>query len=234
MPTFALVHGAWHGAWFWQRLAPELERRGHEAIAVELPSDDDSAAFSDYVDAVVEATAEAGDDVVVVGHSMGGLTIPLVPEARPVRQLVFVCAMIAKPGASLLEQLDREPEIFTPGFGGAPARDEQERSLWPDREETIRDLYPDCPRELAEWAAERLRPQGRPPNVEPCPLKEWPDVPAAYLLCREDGVINPAWSREAARERLGVEPIEIAGGHTAPLARPAAVAEALIAARQGA
>lgn len=55
MTTFALVHGAWHGAWCWQRLTPELEERGHHVIAVDLPCDDPEAAFEDYADVAAQA-----------------------------------------------------------------------------------------------------------------------------------------------------------------------------------
>ena len=43
MTTFALVHGAWHGAWCWEPVMAELERRGHRAVAVDLPCDDPAA-----------------------------------------------------------------------------------------------------------------------------------------------------------------------------------------------
>jgi pimeloyl-ACP methyl ester carboxylesterase len=228
MTSFALVHGAWHGAWFWEPLAAELEQRGNAAIVVELPSADRSLGAADYAHVIVDAIAELDQPPVVVGHSFGGLTIPLV-AARPVRRLIFLSALIPEPGISLIEQLEREPEIFSPGFDGAPTRDEQERSLWPDPEQAIRAFYPDCPRDVAEWAARRLRPQGRLPNIEPCPLAGWPDVPSTYVLARQDVVINPAWSRRAARERLGVDPIELEGGHSLPLSRPAELAEALTA-----
>jgi pimeloyl-ACP methyl ester carboxylesterase len=232
MTQFALVHGAWHGAWFMEPLAAVLRARGHEAIAIELPSDEPEAGFADYVDVVV-AGCEGLGDVAVVGHSFGGLTIPLVAAARPVSRLVFVCAMIPEPGVSLLEQLEREPGIFAPGFNGAPDHDEQERSLWADPEATARTLYADCPPELGRWAAAQLRPQGRPPNVEPCPLAAWPQVPSSYLLGHDDAVIDPAWSRRAARDRLGVEPMEVEAGHSAPLAHTEAVAEAVLAAMNG-
>ena len=48
MATFGLVHGAWHGAWCWDLLIPELERRGHSAVAMDLPCEDPKASFSDY------------------------------------------------------------------------------------------------------------------------------------------------------------------------------------------
>ena len=78
MTTFALVHGAWHGAACWARVVPELERRGHHAVAMDLPCDDPRAGVREYGDAVLAALHGAGDDVVVVGHSLGGLTIPVV------------------------------------------------------------------------------------------------------------------------------------------------------------
>jgi len=43
MATFGLVHGSWHGGWCWERLIPELEARGHRAVAVDLPAEDPAA-----------------------------------------------------------------------------------------------------------------------------------------------------------------------------------------------
>src|SRR3954470_22180640 len=99
-PTFVLVHGAWHGAWCWEALLPELGERGVEALAVDLPSDDPDAGLADYAATVLEAVG-AREDVVLVGHSLGGITIPLVAAQRPVRALAFVCALVPVPGASL-------------------------------------------------------------------------------------------------------------------------------------
>ena len=74
MTTFALIHGAWHEAWCWEPLIPELERRGHRAVAVDLPGDDPSAATMDNARLIADSLADVGDDVVVVGHSLGGIT----------------------------------------------------------------------------------------------------------------------------------------------------------------
>jgi pimeloyl-ACP methyl ester carboxylesterase len=229
MTTFVLVHGAWHGAWCWERLTPELEERGHRAIGVELPGEDTAAGCADYARVVVAAVGHLSEDLVVVGHSLGGLTIPLVAAVRPVRRLIFLCAMIPRPGLSLVEQLKAEPEIFARGFEGAPARDELERSYWPDREEAISALYPDCPRQLGEWAVARLRSQARLPNVERCPLSSWPGVPSSYVLGKDDAALNPDWCRRAARERLGTAVSELSGGHSPFLSRPDELADALVA-----
>src|SRR5215216_4846563 len=73
--TFALVHGAWHGAWCWERLTPALEAGGHRVVAVDLPCEDATATFETYAEVVVQAL-DAEAEVVVVGHSLAGLTVP--------------------------------------------------------------------------------------------------------------------------------------------------------------
>jgi thioesterase domain-containing protein len=226
--TFALVHGAWHGAWCFDQLAAEIEARGRAAVAVDLPCEDPDAGATAYADVVVRALAAVDDDVVLVGHSLAGLTIPLVAAARPVRRLVYLCALIPQPGLSLVDQLRAGEEVFVPGWDVAVARDELKRSFWTDPEAAIAGLYPDCPRALAEAAVRRLRPQGRRASTEPCPLATLPDVPASYVLARDDGAVSPTWSRRAARERLGVEAIELDGGHSPMLARPGALVEVLV------
>src|SRR5919202_709214 len=100
MSLFCLVHGHGQGAWCWERLMPELEARGHQALAMDLPIDDPSASLSRFAEVVVQALQGADDDVVVVGHSMSGLIIPLVANQRPVRRLVFIAAIITQVGSS--------------------------------------------------------------------------------------------------------------------------------------
>src|SRR5581483_545232 len=70
-------------SWCWNELRPHLERRGHGVIAPELPCDDPKAGFDDYADAVIDAIGTAYD-VVLVGHSLAGLTITVVAARRPV------------------------------------------------------------------------------------------------------------------------------------------------------
>jgi hypothetical protein len=53
MSTFVFVHGAWHGAWCWSRLLPEMQARGHRSVTMDLPIDDANATFADYADIVL-------------------------------------------------------------------------------------------------------------------------------------------------------------------------------------
>ena len=97
MSTFALIHGGGGTAWDWHLVSSELRERGHEPIAVDLPSEDDSAGWWDYADTVVRAIGDRSD-LVVVGHSLGGFTAPLVCARVRAELLVLVAAMIPSPG----------------------------------------------------------------------------------------------------------------------------------------
>ena len=148
--TFGLVHGAWHGAWCWELLVPELEGRGHRAVAVDLPGDDPAAGCAEYATVVCDRLRAEDSDVVLVGHSLGGLTIPLVAAERPVQALVFLCALIPVPG-----RRDRRPAAGGPDDLPAgvrrldPARRRRPLVL-ARREPPIATLYADCPRPLAD------------------------------------------------------------------------------------
>jgi pimeloyl-ACP methyl ester carboxylesterase len=226
--TFALVHGAWHGAWCWERLAPELERRGHAVVAPDLPCDDPDATFAAYAAVVAEALDGAGDDVVLVGHSLGGMTIPLVAAERPVLALVYLCALVPIPGVSFVDQLRAERETFLPAYRtGLEATEDRRASRWVDFAVARATIYGDCAEPDARWAFERLRPQSTAPDRGPCPLAALPDVPAVSIVCAEDRIVAPDWSRHVARERLGVEPVELDGGHSPYLSRPAELAALL-------
>ncbi|HEX2085683.1 MAG TPA: alpha/beta hydrolase [Solirubrobacteraceae bacterium] len=229
MSTFALVHGAWHGAWCWEALVPELERRGHRAITMDLPCDDPAATFEDYADAVAAAVPDdAGDDLVLVGHSLGGYTIPLVPQRRPVKAVVYLCALVPIPGRSLAEQAAAEPDMLLPRYlAGVSEPDERGRVRWVDARIAAEVLFADCDERAARDAIERLRPQAQRPYAGPCPLEALPDAPATYVVCRDDRIVNPTWSRRVATERLDARLVELPGSHSPFLSRPAQLASVL-------
>lgn len=226
MTTFCLVHGSWHGPWCFERLIPHLEAAGQRAVAVDLRSDEPGSTCSEYAETVARELTDTGDDVIVVGHSFGGLTIPLVARHRPVRRLVYLAALVPKPGMSMSEQFAAEEGILV--SEGGRDLDDQHRSFWIDRRAAIEAMYSDCTPEDAEWAWSRLRPQARSAQDERFPLDRLPEVPSSYIVCRDDRMASPPWGARASRERLGVEPIEIPGGHTPQLSRPAELARTLI------
>ncbi len=222
MSTFGLVHGGGLGAWSWELLIPELENQGHAAATVDLPLDDRSAGALDFADMVLEAFA-GFDDLILVGHSMSGLIIPLVAAYRPLRRLVFLHTVLPLPGSSLVEQMASEPDMFHPEMLKVPP------DWWSDEAIVTRFLFHDCPPQVAHNAFMRLRPpEGGVLMTEITPMRKWPEVPRSYILCLDDRTATPAWARRAATERLGIEPVEIPGGHCPMLSRPGLLADTLL------
>ena len=87
MTVFGLVHGAWHRGWHWHLLVAVLAARGYRSVAVDLPTEEPDAGAEEYAATVLDALA-GEDDVVLVGHSLGGLVASVVAQLRPVRALV--------------------------------------------------------------------------------------------------------------------------------------------------
>ncbi len=225
MATFGLVHGAWHGSWCWDRLGPELEARGHRVIAVDLPASDPTAGLGRYADLVIESLGDA-DDVVLVGHSLGGASIPIAAAKRPVRHLVFVCALLPEPGKSVTDRYSAE-DVFAPGFAGNTVTMDGGTSMWNDPVSAARCFYHDCSEDDAAWAVARLRPQAAAPRTEPWPLDAVPPIERTSIVCRDERCLRPEWSRRMSRELLGVDAVELDGGHSPFLSRPAELAEVL-------
>ncbi len=220
MATFGLVHGGFHGAWCWDRLIPPLAACGHDAVAMDLPIDDPDATLLDYVGAVVDALDGVEEPVVLVGHSMGGLVIPHVARSRPVERLVFICAMFDNLPDRAIE-VDPDEVVVAPFDTSTLTENGGLITVSP--EGAAAGFYPDCDPVDVEWALARLRPQGHAPAT---PLiAPWPDVPSTVIVCTDDR--QREYQRLVVAPRLGVEPIELPGGHSPFLSRPEQLADVL-------
>jgi pimeloyl-ACP methyl ester carboxylesterase len=228
MTTFALVHGAWHGAWCWERLTPLLQRAGHAVVAMDLPIDDNTASFDTYADVACAAVDGCSDDLILVGHSYGGMVIPLVAARRPARHLVFVCALVPYVGRSLDDQLREEPGTFNAAVFEGFRLDAESRYVWVDDDLARAFMYADCDKATSSAAIKRLRPHSPFPNSLQCSLAEFPDVPCTSVICSEDLCLGPERARRVARDRIGAEIIELPGSHAPFLSRPQTLADVLL------
>ncbi|WP_067813912.1 alpha/beta fold hydrolase [Nocardia inohanensis] len=211
--TFVLIHGGGSSSWDWHLVAPELRARGHEVVEVDLPIEDPATGISEYADAVI---SEVGDrsGVVVVGHSFGGLVAPVVSARMDTELLVLLTAMIPVPGQA--------PDDWWAASG------HQVLGIRIDTEEQVIDAFMhDVPAELAAEAMQRGREQHEHAGDCPIPLESWPRVPTRFLLCRDDRFLPADFMRPLVRERLGIDPDEIDGGHCVMLSRPVELAERL-------
>ena len=228
MTTFALIHGAWHRPAHWGDLVAELAARSHRAVAVDLPSEDRAADFSAYA-RVVTAAVDGEQDVVVVAHSLAGTAGALVAAARPVRRLVYLAAILPQLGHSLDDRFASGEPILQPGAMKGVAGGEDGMSRWVDADAAVERMYHDVDPDRARAAVVALRPQSRAPHAEPFPLDAFPEVAVTSIVCSDDRLMNNEWLRAATRERLGVDCVELEGGHSPMLARPAALADLLVA-----
>ena len=221
---FALVHGAYHGAWCWDRLRAELERDGHTTSAAELPCEDPDAGAEQYADEVVRAIRTATHELVVVGHSLAGLTIPLVAERTRTLTTIYLCALLPVPGLSF----DAQNADMSTGFEPSqPVLGNPDGSAsWPEAG-AIEAFFHDCDAQTAMDAARRLRRQHWRVTQEVTPLHRRPVGPSAYVLCNGDRMVSAQYSRRAAMDFLGVETLEMNGGHSPFLSRPLELAGVL-------
>ena len=209
MITYVLIHGAGSDSWYWHRVAPLLRERGHDVVTPDLAADDDRAGLAEYTDTVVDAIGDRRD-LVIVAQSLGGFTAPLVCDRVATELLVLVAPMIPAPG-------EAPADYWTNTRYNDEARDQYD--------DTVALFYQDVPSELAAEALTRSRTQSEARMGEASPLRVWPDVPTRVLICRDDRLFPAGFLRRVSRERLGLIPDEIEGGHTPALSRPRELAE---------
>jgi pimeloyl-ACP methyl ester carboxylesterase len=168
MASFVLVPGAGGIAWYWHRVVPLLEEAQHEAVAVDLPGDDQQAGLCVYADRVGDSIGER--NVFLVAQSLGAFTAALVCAATPVRMLVFVNAMIPVPGETAGEWWDNTGSI-TARIAAAC------RGGYTTTFDLATYFLHDVPPEVIEQGEAHNRPEADVVFGEPCRFEAWPEVP---------------------------------------------------------
>ena len=213
-----LVHGAADTGWSFHRLAAELEGRGHAVAAPDLPCEDEAAGLEGYAEAALAPLAALGrtdEPLIVLGHSLGGFTAPIVAERARAAHLVFLTAMVPRPG----ERADAWWSAT--GYAGAL------EAARVDEADDVATFLHDVEPGLAAEALRRGRGQAARMMGDPFPMTALTALPTTFLLCRDDRFFPAAWMRGVVADRLGIEPVEVPGSHCAPLSRPAELAAAL-------
>lgn len=210
MSTFVLVHGAFRGGWAWDRVAPILRAAGHE---VHTPTLSETATgLGAWVEEVLPYAA--GEDVVLVGHSQGGVVVREVALRAPVRAVVYVDAAVPEPGERAVDLGASPPQL-------------------PPRETVVapRPIEPhgDLDGATAAWMNERLASVPFAPSLDPASPGE-PDATTTYVFCTGTPPAYPCGTTRSRLDERGTPYVWIEAGHDAPLTRPEAVAEHLLAA----
>lgn len=221
-PTYVLVPGAGGLAAFWHLVQAELASRGLPSIAVDLPGDDATQGLPEYVDRIVEAAAGA-DDVVLVGQSIGGFSASWAATLLPASRLVLLNAMIPLPGETAGQWWEAT------GSGEAMRANDIAQGRDPDGGFDP-DVYffHDVPAGALEAGEDR--DETDTVFAAPWGPDAWPDVPTVVVAARDDRLFPFEFQQRVARERLGLDVVEVPGGHLAALSRPAEVTAAIVGA----
>jgi hypothetical protein len=219
--TFVLIPGAGGTAWYWHRVAPLLQAAGHDAIAVDLPGDDPTAGLPEYA-RLVEGAIGGRDNVVLVAMSLGGFTAPLVAARVPVSAMVFVNAMIPRPGET--------PGQWWDDTGWSDARiAAAERGGYSTEFDLAVYFLHDVPAQVAAAGEPYQRPEADAAFASPCDFDGWPPVAIRAVAGADDRFFPVAFQQALARDRLGLEADVLPGGHLIALAHPAELASYLLA-----
>ena len=221
MASFVLVPGAGGMAWYWHRVVPLIRVAGHEAVAIELPGEDRRSGLAVYADIVINAIVERSD-VILVAQSLAGFTAPLVCTRASVRVLVFVNAMIPKPGETAGAWWD--------ATGAVAAREKAAtRRGYATEFDAATYFLHDVPQDVLRAGPEQQRDEADTVFGEPCRFEHWPDIPIHIVAGRDDRYFPIEFQRRVARERLGKEVEEIPGGHLVALSNAEGLTERLLA-----
>ena len=208
-------------AWYWHRAVPLIRAAGNEPIAVDLPGDDSRAGLAAYADITSRALAERRD-VVLVAQSLAGFTVPLVCARESVRMVVFVNAMIPKPG-----------ETAGAWWGATGAVEARERAAarggYPTKFDVETYFLHDVPSDVLRTGPGKPREEAETVFGEHCRLERWPDIRIHVLAGRDDRFLPIELQRRVARERLGKDVEEIPGGHLVALSNAEGLTECLVA-----
>jgi pimeloyl-ACP methyl ester carboxylesterase len=213
---------------------PLLRARGHIVHAPDLPGHGDDPApahlqtLDNYTQRISDVVAACGGDVVLVGHSLGGLVISAVAEAMPerVRRLGYVTAFLPKDGDSLVRICSVDPHN---PLNGASVRTPDGKCMRVDPER-LRDIfYPDCPAEDLAFASAHGGPEPLAVMFQPVRVtaERFGRVSRAYIHCSRD-VALPLFVQE---QMVAASPCEtvltLPTGHSPFFAAPERLAAML-------
>jgi pimeloyl-ACP methyl ester carboxylesterase len=226
-PSFVLVHGGAHGGWCYRRLAPALRARGYEVFTPTLTGygerghlESADLTMDDHaLDVANVITYEDLTDVVLVGHSLGGVTIPVAAERVPdrIRRVVWYAGPVLADGES----------IMTHYLATSDAVRHATETMAPEdfAEAFMQDGTPDD----KAWVASRLGPTSMASVTHAGDLTRFLalGLPTGYIACLQDQAILIEDARRFHTRLPGARYAEVDAGHNSMLTQPEATADAL-------
>ena len=228
MATFVLIHGAWHGGWCWDKVKLILEKNNHTVVAPDLPGHgEDKTPIADvsldvYTERVCEVIDQQSENVILVGHSLGGLSITQAAEQRPdnIELLVYLTALLLKNGESRTSIRGREP-----GGSALPSIVEMhlEEGFSLLKNEGLKPtFYHDCSEEdidraKAKLGLQALKPMGAPVTTT---NENFGKVRRVYVECLQDHALVPEFQKQMYTELPCEKVISLDTSHSPFMSAP--------------
>jgi pimeloyl-ACP methyl ester carboxylesterase len=229
---FVLVHGGGQGGWVWRDVAGALRAAGHEVHTPSLTGFGERrhlepTSFATFVDDIANVIlVEDLHDVVLVGHSMGGVVIPRVAERVPdrIRRVVWVTAAVTDDGETLLDAVPQSPAIVRAVQLGPAGITGFDTELLLDAG------IHDGTAEQREFIRSRRLPYPQHALVEPGRRSAFLalGLATAYVVATEDRTIEPHVQEGFVARLPGARRAEIAAGHQCMNTRPAELSDILV------
>lgn len=234
-----LVHGAWHGAWCWERFTPLLDAADVAWQTLDLPGHGaDAGPFTDLhgdADRVRAALDALAGEVVLVGHSYGGAVITDAGVHPRVKHLVYVAAFALDAGESVMTAA--ATLLPLDAAGASPPGLAEAMTFLPDGTSTLPPaavaalLYNACDPATQAWAAARCCPQPMLNLSQPPRACAWREKPSTYVLCAQDMGVPPPLQRALAA-RCG-DVVTLAADHSPFVSAPEALAQVIVPLARG-
>lgn len=227
--TFVLVHGAWHGGWCWRYVAEPLRARGHRVFTPTLTGQGERLHLSrpevvhdtHVRDITGLIEAEELEEIILVGHSYGGIVISAVADRLRTRmkKLVYLDALLPVPGRPVFElppeQLAAVKAGLIDGYKSPP---------FPTEQFGIPKDHP-----LYAWVDRRLTTMPFGVFETPVMLSDgWDRLPRCYIAAKANALGQTAAAAKQARAQ-GWEMFDIDTGHDVMVTAPDALATLLMA-----
>ncbi len=227
MKTFILVHGSWHSAWNWHRVAPVLEKRGHKVLAIDLPgmgrdkTPIEEVTLQTGVDKICSLIDQIEGKLILVGHSKNGIMISQVAEYRPekIEKLIYLAAYLVPNGKTQREYSVQDTEgVLKPYV----TLHEATGSSTLEPEIYREGLYHDCDENITELAKLLLSHEPVISGITPLQLTEenFGTVPRYYIECTEDRAVTPFIQRTMYTETPCKKVYRMATSHSPFFSKP--------------
>ena len=214
LPNIVLVHGAFADGSSWSRVIPLLQKKGYRVSAVQLPL----TSLVDDVAATRRVIERQPDDVLLVGHSWGGVVVTEAGNTAKVKALVYLSALVPDSGESaqgLLQRHGAPMEGMTPDAAGL---------IWLDDPQAFHAVMAgDLPLSMARELAAVQKPLAARAFADPVSHAAWRDKPSWYLVTTNDHALPPRVQRALADE-LNAHTVVLASSHLSMASHPDKVA----------